>query len=384
MDSDLFESDHEAYRETARSFVQREVVPNMERWDEERCVDRETWKKAGHAGMVGLPVPERFGGAGEPDFRYRVVLCEEIARVGASSLQSSFSTNDDIVLGYLLNLATEEQQERWLPGFATGETVGAIAMSEPAAGSDLRGITTTAVRDGDHWVLNGSKTFITNGILADLVVLVARTAPDAGSKGYSLFVVERDTPGFTRGRKLDKVGLQAQDTAELFFEDARVPVGNLLGPLGSGLPSLMQNLPRERLAIAVAAQSSAEAAFRWTLDYVRERRAFGKSVAEFQSVGFTLAELRTRIEVTRAYIDRCVRAINAGTLTAVDAAKAKWWATDMQWKVIDTGVQLHGGYGYMKEYPIAQAFMDARIQRIYGGTNEIMKEIISRDLVRTP
>ncbi|WP_406729116.1 acyl-CoA dehydrogenase family protein [Streptomyces sp. GD-15H] len=384
MDSDLFEPDHEAYRETARSFVQREVVPNMARWDEERCVDRETWKKAGRAGLVGLPVPERFGGVGEPDFRYRVVLCEEIARVGASSLQSSFSTNDDIVLGYLLNLATEEQQERWLPGFATGETVGAIAMSEPAAGSDLRGITTTAVRDGDHWVLNGSKTFITNGILADLVVLVARTDPDAGSKGYSLFVVERDTPGFTRGRKLDKVGLQAQDTAELFFEDARVPAGNLLGPLGSGLPSLMQNLPRERLAIAVAAQSSAEAAFRWTLDYVRERQAFGKSVAEFQSVGFTLAELRTRIEVTRAYIDRCVRAINAGTLTAVDAAKAKWWATDMQWKIIDAGVQLHGGYGYMKEYPIAQAFMDARIQRIYGGTNEIMKEIISRDLVRTP
>lgn len=383
MDTDLYEADHQAYRETARAFIEREVVPNLERWDAQRVVDRETWKKAGEAGLLGLAVPERFGGAGVEDYRYRFVLSEEIADAGASSLQSSFATNDDIVLGYLRSLATEEQQARWLPGFASGETIGAIAMSEPQAGSDLQGIATRAVRSGDHWLLNGSKTFITNGILSDLVIVVARTDPDAGSRGLSLFVVERDTPGFERGRKLDKVGLAAQDTAELFFRDARVPAENLLGTRGGGMAALMQNLPRERIGIAVAAQCSAETAFRWTVDYVRERRAFGQAVASFQTVGFTLAELRTRIEVTRAYLDRCVRQLNAGTLTAVDAAKAKWWATDVQWQVIDAGVQLHGGYGYMTEYPIARAFLDARVQRIYGGTNEIMKEIISRDLLRS-
>jgi alkylation response protein AidB-like acyl-CoA dehydrogenase len=383
METDLYEAVHEEYRATARAFVEREVVPNLQRWDDERQVDRDTWKKAGQAGLVGLAVPERFGGAGVSDYRYRFALCEEIARVGAASLQSAFGTNDDIVLGYLLSLGTEDQQARWLPGFATGETVGAIAMSEPGAGSDLRGITTSAVRSGKSWVLNGAKTFISNGITADLVIVVARTDPDAGGKGYSLFTVERDTPGFTRGRKLDKVGLRAQDTAELFFDDARVPARNLLGAEGGGLAALMRNLPRERIGIAVAAQCSAEAAFGWTLDYVRERRAFGQALAELQTVGFTLAELRTKIEVTRSYVDHCVRALNAGTLTAVDAAKAKWWATEVQWEVIDHGVQLHGGYGYMTEYPIARAFMDARVQRIYGGTNEIMKEIIRRDLIRS-
>ena len=382
METDLYEPPHQEYRATVRAFVRREVVPNLQRWDAQREVDRETWKKAGAAGLVGLAVPERFGGAGVADYRFRFVVGEEIANVGAAALQSAFATNDDIVLGYLLNLADEEQQARWLPGFATGETVAAIAMSEPGAGSDLRGITTSAVRDGDAWVLNGSKTFISNGITADLVVVVARTDPEGGGKGYSLFVVERGTPGFARGRKLDKVGLQAQDTAEMFFDDARVPARNLLGGEGNGLSALKRNLPRERIGIAMAAQCSAEAAFRWTLEYVRERRAFGKAIADFQTVGFTLAELRTQIEVTRSYIDRCVRALNAGTLTAVDAAKAKWWATDVQWKVIDSGVQLHGGYGYMTEYPIARAFLDARVQRIYGGTNEIMKEIIRRDLVR--
>ncbi|MDN5915035.1 MAG: acyl-CoA dehydrogenase family protein [Pseudonocardia sp.] len=382
METDLYEADHEAYREIARAFVNRDVVPNLQRWDTEREIDRETWKTAGAAGLVGLAVPEEFGGAGALDYRFRYVLSEEIAAVGASSLQSAFGTNDDIVLGYLLNLATPEQRERWLPGFATGETIGAIAMSEPAAGSDLRGIATSAVRDGDQWILNGSKTFISNGITSDLVVVVTRTDPDAGSAGYTLFAVERDTPGFERGRKLDKIGLPGQDTAELFFQDARVPAANLLGEVGGGLSALMQNLPRERIGIAVAAQCSAEAAFRWTLDHTRERTAFGKPLAQQQSVGFTLADLRTRIEVTRSYVDRCVRELNAGRLTPVDAAKAKWWATEMQWQVIDTGVQLHGGYGYMTEYPIARAFTDARVQRIYGGANEIMKEIISRDLVR--
>jgi len=313
METDLYEPPHQEYRATVRAFVRREVVPNLQRWDAQREVDRETWKKAGAAGLVGLAVPERFGGAGVADYRFRFVVGEEIANVGAAALQSAFATNDDIVLGYLLNLADEEQQARWLPGFATGETVAAIAMSEPGAGSDLRGITTSAVRDGDAWVLNGSKTFISNGITADLVVVVARTDPEGGGKGYSLFVVERGTPGFARGRKLDKVGLQAQDTAEMFFQDARVPARNLLGGEGNGLSALRRNLPRERIGIAMAAQCSAEAAFRWTLEYVRERRAFGKAIADFQTVGFTLAELRTQIEVTRSYIDRCVRALNAGT-----------------------------------------------------------------------
>ncbi|MBL7497756.1 acyl-CoA dehydrogenase family protein [Frankia sp. CNm7] len=382
METDLYEADHEAYRETAREFIRREVVPKVDGWDRQRAVDRETWTKAGAAGLTGLAVPERFGGAGVSDYRYRFVVSEEIANVGAAALQSSFGVNDDIVLGYLLEQATEEQKARWLPGFASGETISAIAMSEPEAGSDLRGVVTQAVRRGDGWLLNGSKTFISNGVLADLVIVFAKTDQTEGAGGYSLFVVERGMPGFERGRKLDKVGLPAQDTAELFFRDVEVPADNLLGGVGEGLRSLMRNLPRERLGIAVAAQCSAEASLRWTLDYVRQRRAFGRTVAQFQTVGFALAELRTQVEVTRAYLDRCVRQLNAGTLSAVDAAKAKWWATDVQWKVIDTGVQLHGGYGYMTEYPIARAFMDARVQRIYGGTNEIMKEIISRDLLR--
>ncbi|MBL7487636.1 acyl-CoA dehydrogenase family protein [Frankia sp. AgB1.9] len=382
METDLYEADHEAYRTTAREFMRLEVVPRLGDWDLRREVDRGTWTKAGAAGLVGLAVPERFGGAGVNDYRFRFVVSEEIADVGAAALQSAFAVNDDIVLGYLLAQATEEQKARWLPGFASGETISAIAMSEAEAGSDLRGIATQAVRKGDRWLLNGSKTFISNGITADLVIVFARTDPAEGAGGYSLFVVERGMPGFERGRKLDKVGLAAQDTAELFFHDVEVPADNLLGSAGAGLRSLMENLPRERLGIAVAAQCSAEASLRWTVEYVRQRRAFGKAVAEFQTVGFTLAELRTQVEVTRAYLDRCVRQLNAGALSAVDAAKAKWWATDVQWKVIDAGVQLHGGYGYMTEYPIARAFMDARVQRIYGGTNEIMKEIISRDLLR--
>ncbi|WP_020108048.1 acyl-CoA dehydrogenase family protein [Nocardia sp. 348MFTsu5.1] len=382
MESDLFEKDHEVFRESVRGFVGKHVVPEMERWDEQRLVDRDTWIAAGKQGILGLAVPEQYGGPGETDYRYRVVIQSEIARVGASALQSGFSTNDDIVLNYLLRHADAEQRERWLPGFATGETIGAIAMTEPAAGSDLRAIQTSARKDGDFWVLNGSKTFITSGILSDLVIVFAKTDRDAGSKGFSLFVVENGTPGFTRGRKLNKVGLHAQDTAELFFEDVRVPASNVLGEIGAGFAYLMQSLPLERLGIGVAGQTSAEAVFDWTLAYVKERTAFGKPIVSFQGLGFTLADLRTAIEVSRAYIDRCVRAHNAGTLTAVDAAKAKMWATDLQGQVIDAGVQLHGGYGYMMEYPVAKAFIDARIARIYGGTNEIMKEIIHRDLMK--
>jgi alkylation response protein AidB-like acyl-CoA dehydrogenase len=382
MQSDLFDRDHELFRESVRGFVDKHVVPQLEKWDADRLIDRETWLAAGRQGLLGLPVPEAYGGPGERDYRFRFVIQQEIARVGASALQSGFSTNDDIVLNYLLRHADEDQRRRWLPGFVTGETIGAIAMSEPAAGSDLRAIQTTAVADGDTWVINGSKTFITSGILADIVIVFAKTDPSAGSRGFSLFVVEDGTPGFSRGRKLDKLGLHAQDTAELFFEDVHIPKENLLGELGSGFAYLMQSLPLERLGIGIAAQVSAEAVLGWTLDYVKERTAFGKRIGDFQGMGFTLAELQTAVEVSRVYIDRCVREHNAGTLTAVDAAKAKLWATELQGRVIDAGVQFHGGYGYMMEYPVAKAYIDARIQRIYGGTNEIMKEIIHRDLMK--
>ena len=380
MDSDLFDEDHEAFRVTVREFVRRHVEPNLARWDAERLIDRQTWLAAGKQGLLGLAVPVEYGGPGETDYRFRVILQLEIARVGASALQSGFSTNDDIVLNYLLRQASDEQKARWLPRFVTGETIGAIAMTEPDAGSDLRAIVTIAVQDGGEWVIRGSKTFITSGILADLVIVFART----GDRGFSLFVVEDGTPGFSRGRKLDKMGLHAQDTAELNFDDARVPDTNRLGEVGRGLDYLKQSLPLERLGIAIAGQASAEAVLDWTLGYVRQRKAFGKRVADFQAVSFKLAELRTAIEVSRAYIDRCVRQWNAGTLTAVDAAKAKYWATELQDQVVDAGVQLHGGYGYMMEYPVAKAYIDARVQRIYGGTNEIMKEIIQRDLIGRP
>ncbi|NMO91601.1 acyl-CoA dehydrogenase family protein [Actinomycetospora sp. TBRC 11914] len=382
MESDLFEQDHEDYREVAREFVRREVEPNLERWEEQRLVDRDVWAAAGKQGLLGLQVPEEYGGPGVDDFRFRVAACTEIVAVGAASLQSGFATNDDIVLGYLLGMATEEQKARWLPGFVTGETIGAIAMTEPGAGSDLRGIRTSARRDGDEWVIDGSKTFITNGILADLVVVVAQTDPEAGSRGFTLFVVETGTEGFRRGRKLDKVGLAAQDTAELFFDGVRVPDTQRLGEVGTGLQSLMANLPRERLGIAMSAQTTAEAILEWTLEHVTAREAFGKPLSALQTVSHTVAELRMKVEVSRAYFDRCVRELNAGTLTAVDAAKAKWWATEMQWQVVDAGVQLHGGYGYMNEYAVARAFRDARVQRIYGGSNEVMKEIVARDLTR--
>jgi alkylation response protein AidB-like acyl-CoA dehydrogenase len=310
----------------------------------------------------------------EEDYRYRVVIQQEIARVGASALQSGFSTNDDIVLNYLLRHADEGQRQRWVPGFATGETIGAIAMTEPGAGSDLLGIQTTAKKDGRGWVLNGSKTFITSGILCDLVIVFAKTDPSAGSR-------EDGTPGFRRGRKLDKVGLHAQDTAEQFFDDVLLGQDSLLGDEGAGFAYLMQSLPLERLGIAIAAQSSAEAVFDWTMGFVAQPQASGERVVDFQAPGFVLAELQTAIEVSRAYLDRCVRAYNRRTLTAVDAAKAKYWATELQGRVIDASVQLHCEYGHLAEYPIAKALVDARIQRIYGGTNEIMREIIRRDLM---
>ena len=380
MRRDLYEADHEAFREVVQAYIAREVTPNQSRWEAERNVGRQAWLAAGKQALIGLSIPERFGGAGTDDFRYRCVMMEELAKVAATSLSLGFGLQDDIVIPYLVDLGTDEQKARWLPPMASGEHIGAIAMTEPGTGSDLQGIRTTAVRDGDGWVLNGAKTFITNGINSDLVIVAARTSQDAGSRGISLLVAERGMPGFSRGRKLDKIGLHAQDTAELFFDDVRVPAANLLGREGGGFVHLMERLPRERMSIAVLALTSARAALGWTVDYTTQRTAFGQPLAAFQNTAFELATAVTEVDVLEAYLDKAVLALNAGELTAVDAAKAKLWATEVQNRVLDRCLQLFGGYGYMAEYPIARAYADARVQTIYGGTSEIMKTIIARDL----
>ncbi|QYC38432.1 Acyl-CoA dehydrogenase [Nonomuraea coxensis DSM 45129] len=377
MERDLFDEEHLLFRETVREFLAREVVPHHARWEKEGIVPREVWKQAGELGMFGFSVPEEYGGAGVKDFRYNAVIVEEIIRHGASGL--GFSLHNDVMAPYVVDLTNDEQKQRWLPGFVSGELITAIAMSEPGAGSDLQGIRTTAVREGDHYVINGQKTFITNGINADLVVVVTKTDPAARARGTTLIVVERGTEGFQRGRNLDKVGMKAQDTAELFFENVRVPVANRLGPNeGEGFFQLMHNLPQERLSIAVAAVASAESVLEQTVEYCRSRQAFGRNIGSFQNTRFVLAELATETDIARTYVDTCIRALNAGKLTAVDAAKAKWWTTELQNKVIDRCLQLHGGYGYMTEYPVARAWLDSRVQTIYGGTTEIMKEIIGR------
>ncbi|MEO3797957.1 acyl-CoA dehydrogenase family protein [Nonomuraea sp. B10E15] len=377
MQRDLFDEEHLLFRETVRAFMSREVVPHHARWEKDGVVPREVWKKAGELGMFGFSVPEEHGGSGIRDFRYNAVIVEELMRNNATGL--GFSLHNDVVAPYLVDLTDDEQRRRWLPGFVSGELITAIAMSEPGAGSDLQGIRTTAIREGDHYVVNGQKTFITNGINADLVVVVAKTDPEAGARGTTLVVVERGMEGFERGRNLDKIGMKAQDTAELFFDNVRVPVANRLGPNdGEGFVQLMDNLPQERLSIAVAAVASAEGVLEQTIEYCRTRQAFGRNIGSFQNTRFVLAELATETEIARHYVDRCIRALNAGQLTAVDAAKAKWWTTEVQTKVIDRCLQLHGGYGYMTEYPVAKAWMDSRVQTIYGGTTEIMKEIIGR------
>jgi long-chain-acyl-CoA dehydrogenase len=380
MRRNLYEPDHEAFRGVVQAYVAREVTPNQERWEAERNIDRQAWLAAGKQAMIGMLIPERFGGAGTDDFRFRCVMMEELAKVGATSLSLSFGLQDDIAIPYFVDLGTDEQKTRWLPPMASGEHIGAIAMTEPGAGSDLQGIRTTAVRDGDDWVLNGAKTFITNGINSDLVIVAARTSQDAGSRSISLLVVERGMPGFSRGRKLDKIGLHAQDTAELFFDDVRVPAANLLGREGGGFVHLMERLPRERMSIAILALTSARAALGWTVDYTTQRTAFGQPLAAFQNTAFELATAVTEVDVLEAYLDKAVLALNAGELTAVDAAKAKLWATEVQNRILDRCLQLFGGYGYMAEYPIARAYTDARVQTIYGGTSEIMKTIIARDL----
>lgn len=380
MKRDLYDSDHEAYREVVKEFLAREVTPHHERWEADRWIDRTVFAEAAKHGVYGLQIPEAYGGAGEQDYRYRMVAAEEVAKAHALSFALTISLQDDLVLHYLLDLTDEGQKRRWLPGFAAGELIGALAMTEPGTGSDLRGIRTNARRDGDDWVLNGQKTFISSGIMADVVIVAAKTDRDAGSQGLSLFVVERDMPGFNRGRKLDKIGLPAQDTAELFFEDVRVPSANLLGGEGQGLRHLMSHLPRERLGVAVKAIANCRAIFDVTRDYCFERRAFGQSIGDFQHVRFELAEMATEIDIAQAYVDKSIMAFNEGTLSDVDAAKGKWYVSELQKRVMDTCLQLHGGYGYMTEYAVARAFVDTRVQTIYGGTTAIMKEIIGRDL----
>ena len=375
-----FEPEHDEFRQAVRLFLEREVKPHADEWERVGLVDRQVFAAAGAAGFIGFNIPEEYGGGGSDDFRFNQVLLEEIQHVGVNGSCAGIVLHNDIVAPYFTRATTDEQKKRWLPGVAAGTSITAIAMTEPGTGSDLASITTSAVRDGDHYVVNGSKTFITSGFNADLVVTAVKTDTSQRHRGVSLLVIEADTAGFTRGRKLDKIGSHAQDTAELFFSDVRVPVENRLGDEGEGFRWLVSNLPQERLSIAVSALAAARAAFEMTLAYAKERQAFGQPIASFQHNRFRLAEMATEIDVAQPFVDQCVAARNEGLLSAEDAAKAKWWCTELQGRVVDACVQMHGGYGYMAEQPIARAFVDARVTRIYGGANEIMKEIIGRSL----
>ena len=374
---ELFREEHELYRQTARRFLEQEVAPHHDQWEEQGYVDRAVWLKAGELGLLCPTMPEAYGGSGV-DRLYSVVLMEEIARVNATGL--GFGLHSEIVAPYLLNYGTEAQKQHYLPAMARGEVIGAIAMTEPSAGSDLQGVRTTASDQGEHFLVNGSKTFITNGWHADVVITVVKTNPTAGAKGTSLLLVDRGMDGFEKGRRLKKVGMKAQDTAELFFDQVKVPKSQLLGHLNQGFIYLMEELPWERLQIAISAVSSAQAAIDWTIDYTSERKAFGQAVAQFQNTRFTLAELQTEVQVAQVFVDRCTSLLLEKRLDTAAASMAKYWCSDLQCKVLDACVQLHGGYGYMWEYPVARAWADARVQRIYGGTNEIMKEVIARSM----
>jgi alkylation response protein AidB-like acyl-CoA dehydrogenase len=374
----LFEPEHELFRESFRAFLDRHVAPHHEQWERDKIVDRGVWLEAGKQGFLGMAVPEEYGGGGNPDFRYNAIITEEVTAGRYSGI--GFGLHNDVVLPYLQRLATYEQKRRWLPAFCSGELITAIAMSEPGTGSDLQGIKTRAVKDGDVWVLNGAKTFITNGINSDLVIVVAQTDPDKGAQGFSLLVVERGMDGFERGSKLDKIGLDAQDTAELSFDNVRVPAENLLGDEGLGFVYLMKNLPQERLSIAIMAAAAMEEVLESTLQYTKERKAFGKPIGSFQNSRFVLAELATEATAVRIMVDEFIRLHLDEKLTVEQAAMAKWYATEAQVRLVDRCLQLHGGYGYMREYGIARAFLDSRAQTIYGGTTEIMKEIIGRSL----
>jgi alkylation response protein AidB-like acyl-CoA dehydrogenase len=375
----IFTEQHDAFRHLVARFVADEIVPYHLDWEDEGQVPRELWTKAGALGLLCTDVPSEYGGGGVRDFRYNTIVTEELSRVGASGV--GFPLHNDVIVPYLLDHATEEQKQRWLPGMASGEIITAVAMTEPGTGSDLASVTTTATAQEDgSYLLRGIKTFITNGILADLVIVVARTNADSRHGGISLLVVERGMDGFSRGRRLDKIGLRAQDTAELVFEDVRVPAANLLGQEGQGFAHLMRALPQERLSIAVGAVAGAAGALDETLRYCKEREAFGRPIGSFQNSRFVLAEAKTKVTIGQTFVDRCIVALNAGELTVDEAAMAKWWTTDLLGEVVDACVQLHGGYGYMRECPVARAYCDARVARIYGGTNEIMKEIIGRTM----
>ncbi|MFE7215629.1 acyl-CoA dehydrogenase family protein [Streptomyces sp. NPDC057611] len=380
MRRDLFDDVHEDFRASFRAFVRNEIVPHHEKWEAAGRVDKAMFRAAGELGFLGMAVPEEYGGPGEGDFRFNVVISEELQRANVIGSGMCITLHNDIVLPYLLGATTEEQRARWLPGFVTGEAMGAISMTEPGAGSDLAAIRTTAARDGDHYVLNGSKTFVTNGMNCDLVVVAVKTDPAQAHRGLSLIVVEDGTEGFGRGRHLRKIGLRSQDTAELFFSDARVPAANLLGEPGTGFGTLMRNLAQERLALSVSAITGARAVLDWTIDYCREREVFGQRLSSLQNTKFVLAELDTATDVAQVYVDHLVRRHLTGDLDPEDAAKAKWWTTELQQDVVNRCLQLHGGYGFMEEYPVARAFLDARVQTIYAGTNEIMKEIIGRSI----
>ncbi|TSD96060.1 acyl-CoA dehydrogenase [Skermania sp. ID1734] len=378
MERTIFEPEHDLFRDSYRKFLDQHVAPFHDQWEADNIVDRDVWLEAGKQGFLGMAVPEQYGGGGVKDFRYNAVITEETTKGRYSGI--GFPLHNDVVAPYLIELSNDEQKQRWLPGFASGELISAIAMTEPGTGSDLQGIKTRAVRDGDDWVLNGSKTFITNGINSDIVIVVAQTDPDKGAQGFSLLVVERGMKGFERGRNLDKVGLKAQDTAELSFTDVRVPAANMLGQEGMGFIYLMQNLPQERMSIAVMAAAAMESCLDMTIQYCRDRKAFGKPIGSFQNTRFVLAELATETTAVRVLVDKFIELLNDGKLTVQEAAMAKWWTTEAQVRLIDRCLQLHGGYGYMKEYPIAKAYLDSRVQTIYGGTTEIMKEIIGRGL----
>jgi alkylation response protein AidB-like acyl-CoA dehydrogenase len=376
----IFEDEHEDYRESFRSFLEAEVIPNFAEWDEQGYVSRDLFTKAAQHGFMGMAIPEQYGGPGVDDWRFNVVLTEESVRAGVGAAFGGPMLTTDICLPYLLTTATEEQKERWLPGIASGETVMAVAMTEPGTGSDLAAVQTRARREGDQYVLSGQKTFITNGHNADLVIVVAKTDPEAGHAGISLLVVDSDSEGFSSGAQIGKLGQHASDTTELFFDDVRVPADNLLGTEGSGFVQLMEKLVPERLIIAVGALAGAEAAFGYTLDYVKERTAFGRPIGSFQNSRFTMAEMKTELAVGRAFVDQSIVKHCAGELTIEEAAMAKWWTTELLGRVTDSCLQLHGGYGYTDEYAISGAWADARIMRIYGGTTEIMKELIGRGM----
>jgi alkylation response protein AidB-like acyl-CoA dehydrogenase len=380
VERDQYDESHELFRDSVRRFVEREMVPRHQQWEADGIVDKGLFRRAGAAGFLGMAAPERWGGGGEPDFRYNAIITEETCRAGVFTSGLGIALHNDVCLPYFIHVADDEQRDRWLPGICSGELITAIAMTEPGTGSDIASIRTVAHRDGDSYVVNGAKTFISNGINSDLVIVACKTDTSQQHRGISLIVVEAHMPGFERGRNLDKIGQHAADTAELFFNDVRVPTCNLLGTEGEGFGHLMLNLPQERLTIAVNAVSLARQAFEWTLDYVKGRAAFGQPIGTFQHNRFVLAEMQTELEIAQVFVDRQVLALNDGRLTAVDAAQAKWWCTEFCNRALDRCVQLHGGYGYMAEYPIGLAWRDARVMSIYGGTTEIMKEIIGRGL----